>query len=117
LDKTERKHDTFSSGEFEWHEHANEYRCPQGHALRSDRRQFKNPRTRITKADTIIYRSSQRDCTGCSLKARCCPNTPFRKIARSIHETARNVARAIATTFQYRQSRRLTTFDFSHSVR
>ena len=34
----------------------NEYRCPQGRALRSDWRPFKNPRTHITKADTIIYR-------------------------------------------------------------
>ena len=61
-DKTERKDDTLSSSEFEWNQQANEYRCPQGHALRSDRRQFKNPRDRITKADTIIYRSSQNDC-------------------------------------------------------
>ena len=30
---------------------------------------------------------------------------PFRKIARSIHETARDVARRIATTPEYRKSR------------
>jgi len=105
-DKTERKDNTFASGDFNWHEHDNEYRCPQGHALRSDRRQFKNPRTRVTKADTIIYRSSQSDCAGCLMKERCCPNTPTRKIARSVHETARDVARSIATTWQYRHSRR-----------
>jgi len=104
-DKTERKDGTFSSSDFAWDEQANEYRCPQGHALRSDWRPFKNPRTRITKADTIIYRSSQPDCTTCSQKGQCCPNTPTRKIARSIHETARSVARAIATTPEYRQSR------------
>jgi IS5 family transposase len=40
------------------------------------------------------------------MKDRCCPNTPFRKIARSIHEGAREVARSIAQTPQYRQSRR-----------
>jgi hypothetical protein len=105
-DKTQRKDDTFSSREFEWHEQANEYRCPEGHALRSDRRQFKNPRTRITKADTIIYRSSRSDCAACVLKHRCCPNTAYRKIARSVHESARDVARSIATTPQYRRSRR-----------
>ena len=65
---------------------AHEYRCPQGHALRSEARAFKNPRMHVTKADMIIYRSSQADCATCPIKDRCCPNTPIRKIARSIHE-------------------------------
>ena len=38
--------------------------------------------------------------------ARCCPNTPTRKIARSVHEAARDVARAIAKTDAYKQSRK-----------
>jgi len=59
----------------------------------------------VTKADTIIYRASEHDCRGCSLKAQCCPNTPMRKIARSIHEHAREVTRKIATTPQYLRSR------------
>lgn len=104
-DKTERKDGTFSSSDFAWNEQENEYRCPEGHALRSDRRAFKNPRIRITKADTIIYRSSQSDCTTCPKKGHCCPNTPTRKIARSIYEAERNVARAIAATPEYQQSR------------
>lgn len=104
-DKTERKDGTFQREAFEWNEAADEYRCPAGHALRCDWRTFKNPRTRITKADTIIYRASQPDCAACPMKARCCPNMPFRKIVRSIHETARDVARRIATTPEYRKSR------------
>ena len=40
------------------------------------------------------------------MKARCCPNTPIRKIARSIHEAARDVARAVAKTRLYKQSRK-----------
>ena len=105
-DKTGRKDDSLSSSAFEWNEQANEYTCPQGHALRSDRRQFKIHRERVTKADTVIYRSSQNDCKTCSLKDKCCPNTPTRKVARSIHESSRDVARTIATTPQYAQSRR-----------
>lgn len=93
LEKWERTDGTLSKSEFEWDAQANEYRCPQGHALRSDRRQFKNPRDRITKAHTIIYRSSYRDCAGCSIKEQCCPNTRNRKIVRSVHEDARDVAR------------------------
>lgn len=105
-DKTDRKDDTLSSSAFEWDAQANEYICPQGHALRSDRRQFTIYRERVTKADTVIYRSSQNDCKTCPTKDRCCPNTPTRKVARSIHESSRDVARAIATTPQYAQSRR-----------
>jgi len=81
-----------------------EYGCPTGHALRSDLRKFRNPRSRVTKADTIIYRASQFDCEDCSMKDRCCPNTPFRKIARSIHEAARDKTRRIAKTPEYNQS-------------
>ena len=40
------------------------------------------------------------------MKPRCCPNTPRRKIARSIHESAREIARDIAKTGAYRQSRK-----------
>jgi hypothetical protein len=59
----------------------------------------------VTKANTIIYRSSQTDCATCPLKAKCCPNTPNRKIVRSIHEAARDVARRIAKTPEYLVSR------------
>jgi transposase len=104
-DKTVRQDGTLSRSDFVWHEQANEYRCPAGKPLRCDWRPFKNQRTRITKADTIIYRSSQPDCAECSMKDRCCPNTPMRKIARSIHESARDVARHIATTPEYQKSR------------
>ena len=62
-------------------------------------------RTHITKAGTIIYRASQFDCASCPLKARRCPNTPMRKIARSVHESVRDVARAMAKTDVYKQSR------------
>lgn len=105
-DKSERSDGTFSRSDFEWNEQANEYRCPAGEALRCDRRNFKVPRSGVTKADTVIYRSSEHDCRLCPMKAQCCPNTPTRKIARQVNETARDVARMIATTPRYKQSRR-----------
>jgi len=106
LDKSVRTDGTFSRTDFAWNEDANEYRCPADKALRCDRRPFKNPRTRITKADAIIYRASLHDCAVCPMKADCCPNELTRKIARSLHENARDVARRIAETDAYRQSRR-----------
>lgn len=105
-DKTERKDGTLSRSEVAWDEQGNEYRCPQGHALLSDRRQFTHPREHVTQAETIVYRASQRDCTGCSMKQQCCPNTPHRKIARSVHERSRDEARELVDTPQCKQSRR-----------
>ena len=77
MDKTQRADDTLSSSDFHWDEQRNEYRCPQGYALRSDWRIFTNPRTHITKDDTINYKSRQSDCANCPMKSRCCPNTPY----------------------------------------
>ena len=102
-----QRHDgTIPASEFQWDEQTNEYRCLAGHALRSEWRKFNKPRTHITKADTIIYRASQLACGGCALKSRCCPRQPMRKIARSLHEAARDVARSIGETHAYRQSRK-----------
>jgi putative protein kinase ArgK-like GTPase of G3E family len=42
----------------------------------------------------------------CPLKSNCCPATTFKKIARSIYEESRNVARAVARTSEYEQSRK-----------
>jgi transposase len=105
-DMTQRNDETLSSSAFQWDEQADEYRCPQGHVLRSQWRAFKRLRTHVTKADTIIYRASQSDCATCPMKTRCCPNTPIRKITRSIHESARDVARDIAKSDAYKQSRK-----------
>lgn len=105
-DKRQRQDDTLSSTEFQWNEQADEYRCPQGHALRSEWRRFKNPRSHVTRDGTILYHATKFDCATCPIKARCCPNTPVRKIARSVYEPARDVARAIAKTDEYKQSRK-----------
>jgi Transposase DDE domain len=40
------------------------------------------------------------------MKQQCCPNMPNRRIMRSVHERSREVARDIANTPQYKQSRR-----------
>jgi hypothetical protein len=105
-DRTQRDDGTLSSNEFTWDEQAKEYTCPQGRPLRSEWRVFNIAHSHITKADSVIDRASQQDCANCVDKQRCCPNTPMRKIARSVHEAARNVGRKIASTEQYEHSRR-----------
>ncbi len=52
------------------------------------------------------YRASKLDCQRCSLKPQCCPNEPARKVPRSIHEGARDLARDLADTDAYVTSRR-----------
>jgi flavoprotein len=74
--------------------------------LKMNWREFETPRTHVTKADTTIYRASKKDCDYCPLMPKCCPNTPIRKIAESIYESSRDVARAIAKTEAYQQSRK-----------
>jgi hypothetical protein len=105
-DKSERNVDVFNRSDFTWEEQDNRYRCPAGKLLQSRRRNFKKLRSHVTKANTIIYRSSQVDCRTCPFKQQCCPNTTFRKIERSIYEASRDVARAIGQTPEYQQSRK-----------
>ena len=105
-DKGERSDGTFSRSDFRFDEEADHYTCPSNRLLKRSRRKFKQQRTGITKANTIIYRSSKHDCEVCPLKQRCCANTPYRKVTRSVYEAARDVAREVAKTPAYRRTRR-----------
>ena len=73
----------------------------QGRGLYSNHRAFAKPRDGLTKEGTMIYFARKHDCEACAFKPKCCPNVPARKIARSIHEAARDKARAIAKTEAY----------------
>jgi hypothetical protein len=72
--------------------------------LLHNRRKFKKKRSHVTKAKTVIYRASNKDCDRCAMKARCCPGKDPRKTARSIHEDARDLARSLATTEAFAES-------------
>jgi transposase len=97
-DKSERDDGTFGRSDFTFDATQNRYECPAGKLLK--------PSWRVRKKNPFNYRASQHDCLPCPLKAKCCPNTPNRKITRSPHEPARDIARAIAKTDAYRQSRK-----------
>ena len=97
-DKSERDDGTFGRSNFTFDATQNRYECPAGKLLK--------PSWRVRKKNPFNYRASQHDCLPCPLKAKCCPNTPNRKITRSPHEPARDIARAIAKTDAYRQSRK-----------
>jgi hypothetical protein len=54
------------------------------------RRRFGLSRAGVDPEGFIRYRASKFDCDACSLQPKCCPNTPARKILRSIHGRPRH---------------------------
>jgi transposase len=105
-DKGERRDGTFSRSDFSYDPQRDDYTCPNGQRLKRRQRQLRRPAAAADKDGAVRYRASKRDCGPCPLKSRCCPNTVARKLTRNVHEAARDVARAVATTPAYRQTRR-----------
>ena len=106
FDKSERRDGTFSRSEFTYDHEADAYTCPAGKQLRLRQKVYRTLRPLVDEDGMMRYRASKFDCDACSLKPQCCPNTPARKVPRSIHEGAREMARDIATTEDYVTSRR-----------
>jgi transposase len=98
IEKSKRTDGTFSREEFTFDKDRDIYTCPAGKILTTT--------GKIVNDEQRLYRAAKRDCDICPFKARCCPNEPMRKIPRSIHEEARDVARTLAKTEAFEQSRR-----------
>jgi len=105
FDKSQRRDGTFSRDDFTYDHERNRYICPAGKELRQRQKTYRVPRPLVDEDGMMRYRASKLDCQGCSLKPQCCPNAPVRKIPRSIHEGARDMARDISKTEAYRTSR------------
>ena len=99
IDKSNRENGTFSRADFRYDAASDVYHCPAGKILRTTG-------TLVNDGTTLLYLARKHDCDGCELKALCCPKVPFRKIPRDRHEGARDVARALAGTEAFEQSRR-----------
>ena len=106
IDKSGRTDGTYSRADFSYDRAADLYRCPGDKELKQYRRAFRADHPDTPPDDTYRYRASKIDCDACALKPKCCPNGPARKVTRSIHEDARDVARDIARTDAYVTSRR-----------
>jgi transposase len=100
FDRSARKDGTFSRDDFTYDHAGDVYQCPGGKMLTTTG-------TLVNDGATMLYRASKYDCQGCALKARCCPKEVVRKIPRSIHEGARDMARQIARSWEGGASRRL----------
>jgi transposase len=95
-DRSKREDGTFSREDFTFDKTRDIYICPAGKVLTTT--------GKIVNDDLLLYRASKLDCDACPFKMRCCPKEPARKIPRSIHEDARDVARTLAKTEAFEQS-------------
>jgi transposase len=99
FDKSARTDGTFSRDQFHYDAKRDIYRCPGGTPMRTTG-------TLVNDGATLIYRASKNDCRACALKPRCCPKEPARKVQRSIHEGARDLAGDLTKTDAWLISRR-----------
>ena len=106
FDKSQRTDGTFSRDDFAYDRERDCYICPAGKELRKRQKIYRVPRPLVDEDGMMRYRASKLDCESCPLKPHCCPTAPARKIPRSIHEGARDMARDIAATDAYVTSRR-----------
>jgi hypothetical protein len=97
-DKSARSDGTFSRADFVFDRSRNVYICPNGKLLHTT--------GTVIDGSTLRYRASKLDCDVCAFKMQCSPHTPARQIPREVHEDARDVARALAKTEAFEQSRR-----------
>ena len=95
-DKSTRKDGTFSRAEFIYDQERDLYICPGGKTLKTT--------GRVHDGKTLYYRASKFDCEACSLKARCCPKSPERRIPRDLNEAARDHTRSLMETEAYATS-------------
>jgi transposase len=101
FDKSERKDGAFPATDFTYDHNADHYICPGGKLLKPYWRDISKDRPEYGKDGFKRYFARKQDCAACPLKPRCTPNQPTRKISRSKHEGARQMARDIAKTDAY----------------
>jgi transposase len=107
IDKAGRTDGTWSRADFEWDAQNNQYICPKGETLKQFRRNYSDPNRGPTGKGVARYRALKGTCQACPSKKNCCPKADARKITREEHEVARDVARAIRKTPQYKVSSKL----------
>jgi transposase len=119
FDKSARKDGTFARDDFTYDEANDRYVCPAGKDLKRYRVAGRRAKAagNVPKDGTYRYRALKVDCDACILKSKCCPNTPMRKVPRSIYESSRDVARNLRGTPDYefmRHERKKVEMSFAH---
>lgn len=116
-DQSKRKDGTLEKADFRYDGEKDLYICPQGKELKRYRLPSRMAKAKPPKDGIHKYRASKTDCDACALKRRCCPNEPSRRVLRSIHEEARELARSLAGTDDFLRSwdaRKKVEMRFAH---
>lgn len=98
IDKNKREEGIFTREDFIYDAVRDFYVCPAGQEFGTT--------GRVHADDMIRYLAAIPICRACPMKLHCCPGTDARRITRHVYEAARDVARAIAKTAAYEQTRR-----------
>jgi len=81
--KTHTENENYNAATFTFDKQANEYICPNNKRLCTN--------SRATKGKQFTFRTRVPDCIDCQYKEKCCPNSPQKKVSRSIYEEAREI--------------------------
>lgn len=107
FDQSKRKDGVFEKSAFVYDHEEDAYTCPAGKTMKSRQKTYKKDVPIVDAYGMIRYRAKKADCDACPLKPKCTPKEPQRVVMRSIHEGARDMARAIAQTEEYAISGKL----------
>jgi len=102
----DRTDGAFGRTDFIYNRADDSYTCPAGRQLRRYWQEGRAAKAKPPLDGIDKYRARKTDCDTCDLRAQCRPGNAGRKILRSIHEGARDLARDLSQTDAYVTSRR-----------
>jgi len=97
---------SFGRPDFTYDHETDSYTCPGGKPLRRYWQEGRAAKAKPPVDGIDKYRARKADCDTCVLRERCRPGDAGRKVMRSIHEGARDLARDLSLTDAYLTSRR-----------
>ncbi len=101
-----RSDGSFGRDAFRYDHDSDSYCCPGGKQLRRYWQEGRAAKAKPPVDGIDKYRARKADCDACPLRERCRPGDAGRKVLRSIHEGARDLARDLSLTDAYLTSRR-----------
>ena len=102
----DRNDGSFNRDDFTYDHADDSYTCPGGKQLRRYWQEGRAAKAKPPVDGLYRYRARKTDCDGCDLRQQCRPGEAGRKLLRSIHEGARDLARDLSLTDAYLTSRR-----------
>jgi transposase len=102
----DRTDGSFARSDFAYDHERDVYICPGGQELRQYWQEGRAAKAQPPANGLYRYRARKAECDSCSLRAQCRPGEQGRKLLRSIHEGARDLARDLSETDAYLTSRR-----------